>query len=175
MPKIILTSRYFKNPSKANVGKLLRYMGTREGVEKLPGGVDHAPSTVRQQRLIRDILKADPSAETYLEYQDYLKEQSKGNATEFIDAFIERNADIAEDIAKLVSHMAERPGVEKLGSHGLFSQTDEKIDLDQIAEEVSNHQGTVWTHVVSLRCEDAERLGYNNAKVWRDLVRRNVI
>lgn len=175
MPKIIFTSRYFKNPSKANVGKLLRYMGTREGVEKLPGGVDHAPATVRQQRLIRDILKADPSAETYLEYQDYLKEQSKCNATEFIDAFIERNADIAEDIAKLVSYMAERPGVEKLGSHGLFSQTDEKIDLDQIAEEVSNHQGTIWTHVVSLRREDAERLGYNNAKAWRDLVRRNMI
>ena len=95
MSKIILTSRYFRNSSQANVGKLLRYMGTREGVKKLPGGVDYSPSTVRQQRLIKNILKADPSAEKYLEYQDYLKESSKSNATEFIDAFIERNADIA--------------------------------------------------------------------------------
>ena len=175
MPKIILTSRYFRNPSQANIGKLLRYMGTREGVEKLPGGIDHSPSTVRQQRLIKNILKVDPSAEKYLEYQDYLKESSKSNATEFIDAFIERNADIAEDVSKLVSYMAERPGVEKLGSHGLFSQTDDKIDLDQVAEEVSGHQGTIWTHVISLHREDAERLGYNNAKSWRELVRRNAI
>lgn len=175
MPKIIFTSRYFKNPSKSNVGKLLKYMGTREGVEKMPSGIDHSPSTIRQKRLIDDILKTDPSAEKYLEYQDYLKEQSKSNATEFIDAFIERNADIAEDISKLVSYMAKRPGVEKLGSHGLFSQTDKKIDLDKVAEEVSNHQGIVWTHVVSLRREDAERLGYNNAKAWRELVRRNAI
>ena len=175
MPKIIFTSRYFKNPSRANVGKLLRYMGTREGVEKLSGGIDHTLSTVRQQRLIRDILKADPSAEKYLEYQDYIKESSKSNAAEFINAFIERNADIAEDISKLVSYMAERPGVEKLGSHGLFSQTDERIDLDKVADEVSNHQGTIWTHVISLHREDAERLGYNNAKAWRELVRRNAI
>ena len=175
MPKIILTSRYFKNPSQANVGKLLRYMGTREGVERLPGGINHSTATVRQQRLIKNILKADPSAEKYLEYQDYLKEQSKCNATEFIDAFIERTADIAENISKLVSYMAERPSVEKLGSHGLFSQTEEKIDLNQVAEEVSNHEGTIWTHVVSLRREDAERLGYNNAKTWRELVRRNAI
>ena len=175
MAKIIFTSRYFKNPSQANVGKLLRYMGTREGVEKLPGGIDHSSATVRQQRLIKDILKTAPSAEKYLEYQDYLRESSKSNATEFIDAFIERNADIAEDISKLVSYMAERPGVEKIGSHGLFSQTDDKIDLDQVAEEVSNHQGTIWTHVISLHREDAERLGYNNAKAWRELVRRNAI
>ena len=56
----------------------------------------------------------------------------------------------------------------------MFSQTDDKIDLDKVAEEVANHKGIVWTHVVSLKREDAERLGYNNAKAWRELVRRNI-
>ncbi len=75
---------------------------------------------------------------------------------------------------KLVSYIAERPGVEKIGTHGLFSQTDEKIDLDEVAEEVNAHKGIVFTHILSLHREDAERLGYNNARAWKDLVRRNV-
>lgn len=64
MPKIIFTSRYIKNPASSNAGKLIKYIGTREGVEKL-------------------------------------------------------------------------------GKHGLFSQTDEKINLDEVADEVSNHNGIV--------------------------------
>ena len=62
----------------------------------------------------------------------------------------------------------------KLGKHGLFSQTDDPIDLDTAAEEVANHEGYIWTHIVSLHREDAERLGYHNAEAWKSLVRRNV-
>lgn len=65
--------------------------------------------------------------------------------------------------------------MEKLGRHGLFSQTDDKIDLDAVAEEVASHQGILWTHVISLRREDAERLGYNNAEAWKKAIRRNII
>ncbi len=174
MPKIIVTSRYMRNTPKLTATNLVKYMGTREGVEKLPTGTNYSPSTVRQQRLIKDILKYDSDAEKYLEYEDYLKESSKANATEFIDAFIERNADRIGDMDKLVSYIAKRPGVEKLGSHGLFSQTDDKIDLDSVADEIGHHKGIIWTHVISLRREDAERLGYNNAQAWKDLVRRNI-
>ncbi len=59
-------------------------------------------------------------------------------------------------------------------SHGLFTGTDEKIVLDKAAKEVANHAGTVWTHIVSLRHEDAERMGFNTLDAWRDLVRRHV-
>lgn len=174
MPKIIVTSRYMRNTPKRNAANLVKYMGTREGVEKVARGIDHAPATVRQQRLIKDILKYDSDAARYPEYGEYLKEPCKSNATDFIDAFIERNADRVGEMKKLVSYIAQRPGVEKLGAHGLFSQTDDKIDLNEVAEEVGQHGGVIWTHVVSLRREDAERLGYNNAKAWRDLVRRNI-
>lgn len=39
---------------------------------------------------------------------------------------------------------------------------------------MTNHTGYIWTHVVSLHREDAERLGYNTAEAWKSLVRRNV-
>ena len=174
MAKIIVTSRFIRNSPKQNAGNLVKYMGTREGVERVPSPEKPAPATVRQQRLIKDLLKADADAKNYLEYRDYENDPSKQNATEFIDAFIERNADRINEVDKLVKYMAERPGVEKLGPHGLFGQFDDRIDLDSVAEEVGNHTGPVWTYVVSLRREDAERLGYNNANAWKELVRRNV-
>lgn len=175
MAKIIFTSRYFKNPKHSNVGKLVKYMGTREGVEKLPNGIDNNPATKKQQTLINSITKNYPESKKYLEYKDFENNSTKSNATEFIDTFIERNADRAEELKALVSYIAERPSVEKLGKHGLFSQTDDKIDLDSVAKEVSNHKGIVWTHVISLKREDAERLGYNNADKWKKQVRKNMI
>ena len=150
-------------------------MGTREGVEKLPDGFDHRPATKKQIALICDLIKAYPPAWDYPECMDFRQKQSRGMATEFIDAFIERNADRIDGIKKLVSYMGERPGAERLGKHGLFSQTDDKINLDAVAEQVSRHGGILWTHVVSLRREDAERLGYNNAHAWKELVRRNAL
>ena len=173
MAKIIFTSRYIRNASKA--GNLVKYMGTREGVEKLPYGIDHSPSTKKQDDPIASIVKKYPASVDYPEYIEYLQRKEKASATAFIDAFVERNSDRIGNFKKLVSYIAERPSVEKLGRHGLFSQSDDKIDLDAVADEVASHQGILWTHVISLRREDAERLGYNNAEAWRKAIRRNVI
>jgi len=175
MPNIIFTSRYIKNPARAGAGKLVKYMGTRDGVEKLPGGIDHKPATKKQMSLVCACIDAYPESMEYLEFDAYVKQFTKSTATEFIDAFIERNADRVDGIKKLVSYIGERPGVDKLGRHGLFSQTDDKIDIDAVADEVANHGGILWTHVVSLHREDAERLGYNNAGAWKNLMRRNAL
>lgn len=175
MSKIIFTSRYIKNPAKVNAGKLIRYMGTREGVEKLPNGINNKPPTQKQRDLICECITAVPEALMYPELKMYQEQETRYTATEFLDAFIERNADRIDGVKKLVQYYGERPGVEKLGRHGLFSQTDDKIDIDEIADEVSNHEGILWTHVISLRREDAERLGYNNADAWKELVRRNAL
>lgn len=175
MPKIIFTSRYIKNPAKVNAGKLIRYMGTREGVEKLPTGIDNKPPTKKQRELICECITAVPEALMYPELKMYQEQETRYTASEFLDAFIERNADRIDGVKKLVKYYGERPGVEKLGRHGLFSQTDDKIDIDKVADEVSNHEGILWTHVISLQREDAERLGYNNAEAWKELVRRNAL
>ena len=174
MAKIIVSSRFIKNPSAQNAGKLVKYMGTREGVEKVPKGKDGKIATQQQYTLINRITKHFPETKKYIEYDDFMMKPSKANATEFINAVAEREADRTDELKSLVSYIAERPGVEKLGSHGLFSATDEAIDLEDIADKVSNHQGVVWTHVISLRREDAERLGYNNADAWKQCVRRNM-
>ena len=91
MAKIIFTSRYIRNASRA--GNLVKYMGTREGVEKLPYGVDHSPATQKQQDLIASIVKKFPTATDSPEYVEYQQKKEKASATEFIDAFVERNSD----------------------------------------------------------------------------------
>lgn len=148
-------------------------MGTREGVEKLPLSQANLSATKRQRSLIESVLKKIPDAVQCSEYQKFLEAGTKGAANDFLNAVIQQNEN-AEKNGKLVTYMAERPGVAKLGKHGLFSQTDDPIDLDKAAEEVANHEGYIWTHIVSLHREDAERLGYNNADAWKCLVRRNV-
>ena len=176
MPKIIVTSTYRKGGGtgkKGGAGGLLKYMGTREGVEKRPLSQTTAPATKRQKSLIELVIKRIPDADQYPEYQEFLKTGTKGAANEFLNTVLKQEEE-AEKIGKLVTYMAERPGVVKLGKHGLFSQTDDPIDLDNATEEVANHEGYIWTHIVSLHREDAERLGYNNAEAWKSLVRRNV-
>ena len=176
MPKIIVTSTYRKGGGagkKGGAGGLLKYMGTREGVEKLPLSRANTPATKQQKSLIETVIQRLPDTVHYPEYQEYLKRETKGSANEFLNAVLKQEED-AENIRKLVTYMAERPGVVKLGKHGLFSQTDDPIDLEAAAENVGNHEGYIWTHIVSLHREDAERLGYNNAESWKSLIRRNV-
>ena len=59
-------------------------------------------------------------------------------------------------------------------THGLFNEKDEPIILDRVANEIANHKGNVWSHVISLRREDAIRLGYDNSEAWRQLVMRHI-
>lgn len=73
-----------------------------------------------------------------------------------------------------VEYFANRPGAVKFGAHGLFSQEDVPIDLDAVMQEVAKHPGNVWTHVVSLRRDDAQRVGYDNLSAWRELVKRQI-
>ena len=60
---------------------------------------------------------------------------------------------------------------ERQGSNGLFSDEGEKINLSAIRHEIDEHQGNVWGIIISLRREDAERLGYNSAEQWINLLR----
>ena len=124
--------------------------------------------------MLRDLLSDFPEAKKYLEYEDYIAAPTVENASELISTIIERNADIIGNRQNFVGYMAMRPGVQKRGSHGLFNEKDEPIILDRVANEIANHKGNVWSHVVSLRREDAVRLGYDNSEVWRDLVKRHI-
>ena len=172
MAKIIVSCRFQK--SVKDIADLIRYMATREGVEKLPDTKKYKIATQSQHDLILSVVKHFPQSKKFLEYEDFYAMPTRENANEFLDAVAERYADRADELKGLVSYISNRPGVEKLGSHGLFTQFDMPIDLDTVAERVANHDGVIWTEVVSLRREDAERLHFNNAEAWKNLVRRNM-
>ena len=174
MAKIVVKTQYYKGAKTKGTGKLLKYMATREGVEKLDTNAEHKPSTKQQDALIYRAFRHYPDICMYPEFDSYVKNMTKANASELLNAIVERNADTVDDLKTLVHYVAERPGVEKLGSHGLFSDTDEDIDLEKAAEEVAAVNGIVFSDVISLRREDASRLGYDNAEAWKNCVRRNI-
>lgn len=176
MSQIIVTSRYLKSGTETKRKNYTRYIATRETVEIREQNIidREAPATEKQQELLSDLLKDFPEAKKYLEYKDYKNDSTVENASELISAIIERNADVIGNRQNFVGYMAMRPGVEKRGSHGLFNDKDEPIILNQAANEIANHPGNVWSHVVSLRREDAIRLGYDNSDRWRDLVKRHI-
>ena len=176
MSQIIVTSRYLKSGTETKRKNYTRYIATRESAEiREQNKIDiEAPATEKQQELLSDLLKDFPVAKKYLEYEDYKSNPTVENASELISAIIERNADVIGNRQNFVGYMAMRPGVEKRGSHGLFNDKDEPIILNQAANEIANHPGNVWSHVVSLRREDAIRLGYDNSERWRELVKRHI-
>ncbi len=176
MSQIIVTSRYLKSGTETKRKNYTRYIATRETVEIREQNMieREVPATEKQQGLLSDLLKDFPEAKKYLEYEDYKNNSTIENASELISSIIERNADVIGNRQNFVGYMAMRPGVEKRGSHGLFNDKDEPIILNQAADEIANHPGNVWSHVVSLRREDAIRLGYDNSDRWRDLVKRHI-
>ena len=174
MARLIIHARYFAPNAQKRQGRLsylIKYYGTREGVEK-PQEEEWKKKTVseKQGEMIQQLLDDIPEITDTHEWEDYTQEPNQGNASELIRWAAEHqlqngNPDI------YLKYIAERPRVEKIGDHGLFSQTDEAIDLSEVAKTVSEHSGNVWTMVFSLRRPDAERLSYNNAESWRILCR----
>ena len=67
--------------------------------------------------------------------------------------------------AGYMEYMAERPR-----SHGLFGDED-SVDIDDAMQELNEYPGNIWTHIISLKREDAERLGYDHAAQWCNLIR----
>ena len=96
------------------------------------------------------------------------KGQSRGGYAQYIGT--------REGVEILRSGMAGYIG-ERHGSHGLFSDEGVDVSLSKISEEIDNHPGNVWGFIVSLKREDAERVGYNSAEQWVNLLRsrRNII
>ena len=168
MAQIIAKFGYLKGKSRGGYAK---YIATREGVEKPDESLWGHPSTQSQQALIQKLLADFPDSKDLLEYEDYQKSPTLGSASEFISATIELHAGEVMNRSGYLKYMGTRPRVEKQGSHGLFSYAGEPISLNKVAQEVDTHRGTIWTAIYSLRREDAQRLGYDSAARWRDLLR----
>ena len=174
MPRIIVTSRYLKSGNKKNVSNYVKYIATRPGsvTKDIPN--ENKQVTEKQKELIETMLKDFPDSRMIYEYDDYVANQNQSSASAFISEVLERYSDRMDSMQNYISYLANRPGAVKHGKHALFSQEDKEIELNKVAKEIAEHKGNVWTHVVSLRREDAEKMGYTNLESWRQLILRNI-
>lgn len=177
MPRIIMKSPYIKPNSKTHIGNYVSYIATRDGADKADSTQKFMEATERQKHIIKKLLSDYPDSKDLYEYQAYLDKPNRGNADEFILRIAETHAELFGDREKYVSYIAQRPRVEKISFHGLFTDDGVPIVLSNVQKEVAESKSNVWTHIISLKREDAERLGYNNAKAWMNLIRsqRNMI
>ena len=171
MARLILKSPYLKPGGKKSPGGYLKYIATREGVEMAEDTTRHLPATAEQQKQIAKLLKQHRDCKDSHEYQDYLANPTRGNADAFISGILELHGDAPQRDVYL-KYIDERPG-----SNGLFTDEGVPIVLSQVQKEMNDHPGNIWTHIISLRREDAERLGYNSPDAWMHLLRsqRNMI
>lgn len=170
MAKLVTKFGYLK-PGRTNWGGYAMYIATREGVDKIDDSKKHAPATRKQKQLIENILRDFPDAKDMLEYEDYRQNATIGNASELITRTLEDHASDVLGRDGYARYIATRPRAERYGSHGLFTDDGVKVQLTKVAEEMNRQDGNIWTAIVSLRREDAQRLGFNYGDRWRDMLR----
>ena len=175
MARIVLISPYLKGgQNAAKLAQRTRYVATRPGVELLADERSTLPATKKQQDFIARLLKSFPSCWELIEYEEYLDHPTQGSASAFIQQVREDYMEALDQKENFIDYISHRPGVQKDGEHGLWDAHGKVQNLARAVREVAEHTGNVWTPVVALRREDAERLGYDSAESWRALVNASV-
>ena len=171
MSRIRFMSPYLKGGrDAAKLSNRTRYIATRPGVEVLRDEHSEQPATKKQQAYIQRLLRDFPGADELLEYEDYQVSPTMEHANAFIRQAQEDFAEPMSRMENYLDYVSHRPGVQMDGEHGLWCADGKVRNLSQTVREVAEYAGSVWTPVVAIRREDAERLGYNDADSWRELV-----
>ena len=171
MAKLVTKFKYLKPNRKVSAGGYAKYIATREGVEKIDDTKKFAPATTKQKNLIEKILKDFPDSKDMFEYADYIEKQNQGSASDFISRVMEDYAYEISGRKAYADYIATRPRAERFGSHGLFTDDGVQVQLSKVTEELDKHKGNIWTAIISIRREDAQRLGFNTGARWRDMLR----
>lgn len=171
MAKLVTKFKYLKPTRKVSTGGYAKYIATREGVEKIDSSQKFAPATAKQKNLIEKILKDFPDSKDMFEYADYIEKQNAGSASDFISRVMEDYAYEISGRKAYADYIATRPRVERFGSHGLFTDDGVQVQLSKVTQELDRHKGNIWTAIISIRREDAQRLGFNTGARWRDMLR----
>ena len=175
MARIVLISPYLKGgQNAAKLAQRTRYVATRPGVELLADERSTLPATKKQQDFIARLLKSFPSCWELIEYEEYLDHPTQGSASAFIQQVREDYMEALDQKENFIDYISHRPGVQKDGEHGLWDAHGKVQNLARAVREVAEHTGNVWTPVIALRREDAQRLGYDSAENWQALVNASV-
>ncbi len=173
MPRLIFKCPYIKggtSSATAHLENYVKYMATRNGVERIDPGRSEWPATSKQKKMVEQILRDFPLSRGMFEYEDYAAEPTRTNASEFITRALEDNYNQIAKKDNYLKYIATRPRAQRVGSHGLFTGEEDQLVLAQVAEAVAAHPGNVWLPIISLRREDAARLGYDKAEEWKALL-----
>lgn len=167
MVRLIQKSGYIKS---GGAGGYMKYIGTRERVEKLEGS---GPATEAQRLFIENLLQDFPDTKDLDEYENYCTIPTSGSTSTLISAALDANAHEVVGREGYMKYIATRPRVERHGEHGLFS--NRPVSLNASLKGIEEHSGNVWTFIWSLRREDAARLGYDHAESWQRLIKAHQV
>ena len=173
MPRIIFKCPYLKGGSPtvtAHLKNLVGYIATRDGAEKIDPGNTQLAATNKQKELVDQLVQSFPESMELFEYEDYLSAPNRGNASAFITMAIEQNLSQLIRREKYLEYIAKRPRAQRFGAHGLFTGDKDSLVLSQTAKAIAEYPGNVWLPIISLRREDAARLGYDNAENWKSFL-----
>ena len=170
MTKLIVKFGYMK-PNRNNRSGFVDYIAKRDGVIKNIHSFGDKPATDKQNNLITNLLKKYPNIQSHELYKEYLNKKSIVSASEFISYVEETMIEELSHVDEYIQYIAERPRDVKEGHHGLFSISDEPLVLEHVKEVIKDHPGNIWTAIISLKRDDATRLGYDNLNLWKSLIR----
>lgn len=75
-----------------------------------------------------------------LEYKDFIQSPTIGNAADFISTALEQNIDLVAKRKNYVEYIAGRPRVERIGEHGLFTDSGTPVVLSRVQDQISSHR-----------------------------------
>ena len=157
MAKLVQKSGYIKSGKASGY---MRYIATREGVEKLAG---NGAVTKGQRELIQKLLTDFPDAVELFEYEDYCKTPTLGTASAFISMALDANFHEMDSESGYMQYIATRPRVQKRGGHGLFSSAtavDLKISLDNFHWYAAFHDEGHHPHIHMMVWSDDPKEGF---------------
>lgn len=88
-------------------------------------------------------------------------------------------ADLKKELEKGIEDLSSSNEVyakyinERPKSHGLFGQNGLE-DLEKIKKELYNAKSFVWRGIISLKEDDAKKLGYLKKEQWQDMLRKKI-
>lgn len=175
MAKLIFISPYMKGGrDAARLAHRTRYFATREGVQLLKDDNAHLPATKKQQKYIQRLLRSFPEAKELPEHEDYANTPNRQTAFDLIEQIHEDFVESMDSRENYLDYVANRPGVKSLGEHGLWNADGKVVSLENAIAEVAQHQGNVWTPIISLSRENAERMGYTDLENWQALINASI-
>lgn len=162
-----------KNINKKTMRDRITYFAKRETVMLNFQKIDETyPVNELQKKTMKKLFKVIPEYEKYYEYKEYMKNKTESSADKLISRlFFNEKAEKINKTEYYSNINLHKPKYKTL-EHGLFS--DHEFTLREVKDEVSSHTGYIWSYIITLRREDADRLGYNSQRNWKSLIKSSL-